>query len=132
MHDLTSAVELSELPHCYDLPNAREWFKGLANLRGNLLPVFDLSLLLGGSESHGQRKMLLVIGAGDGAAGLVIDGSPANISVDSGSRLEITRDVPEILQEHLKGIYEHEGETWYDADYEGIFETLARRGEDQQ
>jgi twitching motility protein PilI len=131
MHDLLSAVELSELPRFYELPNSKEWFRGLANLRGNLLPVFDLNLLLGSSEAYTQRQMLLVIGAGEQAAGLVIDGSPTNIRVDSGSRLEITKDVPEILQEHLKGIYEHEGETWYDADYEGIFQALALRGEDQ-
>jgi twitching motility protein PilI len=127
VHDLTLAVELIELPHCYDLPNSSVWFSGLVNLRGNLVPVFDLKSLLGGTGPAGDRQMLLVIGNGDTVAGLVIDGTPDHISIDTGSRIEQPQHVPEILQEHLQGAYEFAGETWYQANYEGLFGSLARR-----
>lgn len=127
VHDLSLAVELIELPKCYDLPNSNTWFSGLTNLRGNLVPVFDLKSLLGGAGPAGGRQMLLVIGNGDTVAGLAIDGTPDHITIDAGSRIEQPEDVPEILQDHLQGAYEFAGETWYQAEYEGLFGSLAQR-----
>lgn len=126
VHDLSLAVELMELPPCYDLPNSGVWFSGLVNLRGNLVPVFDLRVLLGASGPAGERQMLLVMGSGETAAGLVIDGTPDHISIDAGSRVEQPVGVPEFLRTHLKGAYEFAGETWYQADYEGLFKSLAQ------
>lgn len=127
VHDLSFAVELIELPACYDLPNSSEWFSGLVNLRGNLVPVFDLKNLLGGTGPTGERQMLLVMGGGETVAGLVIDGTPDHISIDAGSRVERPDSVPEILRDHLEGAYEFAGETWYQPDYKGLFGSLAQR-----
>jgi chemotaxis signal transduction protein len=127
VHDVSLAVELTELPHCYDLPNSSVWFCGLVNLRGNLVPALDLKSLLGGGGSAGDRQMLLVIGSGERTAALVIDGTPDHISIDEGSRVEQPQYVPEILQDHLLGAHEFAGEIWYQVDYEGLFEALAQR-----
>ncbi len=127
VHDLALAVELIELPKCYNLPSSSAWFSGLVNLRGNLVPVFDLESLLGGSGSAGGRQMLLVIGSGESAAALIIDGTPEHITVDAGSRIDPPDHVPEVLRDHLQGAYEYAGETWYQADYERLFESLALR-----
>jgi len=126
VHDLSLAVELIELPRCYKLPSSSAWFSGLVNLRGNLVPVFDLESLLGGTGPAVGRQMLLVIGTGERAAALIIDGTPDHISIDAGSRIDQPDHVPEILQDHLQGAYEYAGETWYQANYEGLFESLAR------
>jgi len=127
VHDLSLAVELIELPRCYDLPNSSAWFSGLVNLRGNLVPVFDLKSLLGISAPTGYRQMLLVIGSGERVAGLVIDGTPDHINLEADSRVDEPNHVPEILREHLQGAYDYGGEIWYEADYEGLFQSLAQR-----
>lgn len=127
VHDLSLAVELMELPRCYDLPNSSAWFTGLVNLRGNLVPVFDLKSLLGISGPTGYRSMLLVIGSGEKVAALVIDGTPDHITIDAASRVEQPSQVPEILRDYLQGAYEYAGEIWYQADYEGLFQSLAQR-----
>lgn len=127
VHDLSLAVELMELPRCYDLPNSSAWFTGLVNLRGNLVPVFDLKSLLGISGPTGYRQMLLVIGSGEKVAALVIDGTPDHITIDAASRVDQPSQVPEILQDYLQGAYEYAGEIWYQADYEGLFQSLAQR-----
>ncbi len=127
VHDLSLAVELIELPRCYNLPSSSAWFSGLVNLRGNLVPVFDLTSLLGGTGQASGRQMLLVIGTGERAAALIIDGTPDHISIDAGSRIDQPDHVPEVLRDHLQGAYEYAGETWYQADYEGLFESLAQR-----
>jgi len=127
VHDLSLAVELIELPRCYDLPNSSAWFTGLVNLRGNLVPVFDLNSLLGVTSPVGKRQMLLVIGSGERVAGLVIDGTPDHISIDAGSRIDNPQQVPEVLQECMLGAYEYAGEIWYQLNYEGLFKSLAQR-----
>ena len=127
VHDLSLPVELIELPQCYELPNSTEWFSGLINLRGNLIPVFDLKSLLGGTGPPGGRQMLLVIGSGERAAALIIDGTPDHISLDAGSRIDEPDHVPEILRDHLHGAYQYAGEIWYQTNYEGVFEFLAQR-----
>ena len=127
VHDLSLAVELLELPRCYALPNAREWFAGLVNLRGNLVPVFDLKSLLGASGPTSYRNMLLVIGKGERVAGMVIDGTPDHITIDAGSRVENPEHVPDVLREFLQGAYDYAGEVWLQLNYEGLFESLAQR-----
>ena len=71
--------------------------------------------------------MLLVIGTGERAAALVIDGTPGHISIDAGSRVDQPDRVPEILRDHLQGAHKYAGETWYQVDYESLFEFLAQR-----
>jgi chemotaxis signal transduction protein len=71
--------------------------------------------------------MLLVIGSGERIASLVIDGTPDHITIDAGSRVEQPPNVPEVLQECLTGAYEYAGETWYQLNYESLFESLAQR-----
>ena len=127
VHDLNLPVELIELSQCYDLPNSGTWFSGLVNHRGNLVPVFDLKSLLGETGPTGGRHMLLDIGRGERAAALLIDGTPDQISIDAGSRIDGPRDVPEVLRDHLRAAYQYAGETWYEANYEGVFESLALR-----
>lgn len=127
VHDLNLSVELMEVPQRYELPNSTAWFSGLVNLRGNLVPVFDLKSLLGGSGPADGRRMLLVIGGGERAAALIIDGTPDHIDIDAGSRIDDPGRVPEILRDHLQGAYQYAGETWYQMNYEGVFETLAQR-----
>jgi len=41
-----TVAEVMDLPACYRLPNTPAWCLGLVNLRGNLLPAFDLHGLL--------------------------------------------------------------------------------------
>ena len=76
--------ELTEMPTLYDLPHAPAWFMGMANLHGNMVPVFDLASYLGIEKQPVQRevarRMLLVLGHGAEAAGVMIDGLPQRLN----------------------------------------------------
>ena len=57
--------EVSEVlhePRCTQLPGVKPWVKGVANLRGSLLPIMDLCGFLGGqlSAPRKQRRVLVV------------------------------------------------------------------------
>ena len=55
------------------VPGARVWVKGVANVRGNLLPIIDLQAFLGGkSVLPGRRSRVLVINRCGVTTGLLV------------------------------------------------------------
>ncbi len=56
------------------VPGARAWIRGLANVRGQLLPVVDLrGFLSGGPAPIGRNARILVVNNRDVPAGLLVD-----------------------------------------------------------
>lgn len=56
------------------VPGAKPWIRGLANVRGQLLPIVDLRAFLGGGmASIGRTARVLVVNNRDVPAGLLVD-----------------------------------------------------------
>ena len=56
------------------VPGAKSWIRGIANVRGQLLPVVDLRAFLGGgATSTGRSTRVLVANHRDVPAGLLVD-----------------------------------------------------------
>jgi twitching motility protein PilI len=67
-------IEVLEYPVLSQVPRTRSWVLGIANVRGNLLPVFDFGAWLGGEATvPGSRTRVLVVDHGGIYAGLVVD-----------------------------------------------------------
>jgi twitching motility protein PilI len=67
-------VEILPLPPVTPVPGAQPWMLGVANVRGNLLPVVDLKLFLEGERTvvhEGQR--VLVVRQSGGNVAVTID-----------------------------------------------------------
>ncbi|RMP62687.1 hypothetical protein ALQ18_03312 [Pseudomonas marginalis pv. marginalis] len=67
-------AEVLHEPRCTVMPGVKPWVKGVANLRGRLLPVLDLGGFLGFelSKAHKQRRVL-VVEFNDLFVGLLVD-----------------------------------------------------------
>ncbi|GLR12636.1 chemotaxis protein CheW [Chitinimonas viridis] len=60
--DLTDVSEVLPVPGMVDVPLTRRWFKGVANIRGNLFSVVDLPGFLGDEPVNlGMSSRLLII-----------------------------------------------------------------------
>jgi twitching motility protein PilI len=56
------------------IPGTKPWVRGLANVRGQLLPMLDLRLFLGsGSTPPGRNTRVVVVNHRDIPAGLIVD-----------------------------------------------------------
>jgi twitching motility protein PilI len=95
------------------VPGAKAWIRGLANIRGHLLPIADLRAYLGagvGGMSRGGR--VLVLNGGDFPVGLVVD------EVFGFRRFldrERAGDTPETAircERYVDGVFTRGGETW--------------------
>lgn len=76
-HFVSSIAEVNEiltLPPLTPVPGARGWLLGIANVRGNLVPVIDLRDFVGGGRSAtSETTRVLIVRQHGGSAGLLID-----------------------------------------------------------
>ena len=58
--DLADAGEILTVPHIMPVPLTKPWYRGLANVRGNLFGVVDLSLFAGGPPTSLDKESRLL------------------------------------------------------------------------
>jgi twitching motility protein PilI len=108
------------------LPNVVPWLSGLLNLRGNLVPVFDLHRVLGEEAADSQKRRLFVIGRGDKAAAVWIDGLP---EIKESGQLRPAKKLaatPKIQPRFVSDSFEANGQVWLQINFEDLFEALGR------
>jgi len=71
---MDEVVEILHMPKITQAPNTKHWVLGIANVRGNLLPVMDLSgFLYGKNGVIGKRNRILIVKHKSIYSGLVVD-----------------------------------------------------------
>jgi len=113
-------LEILPLPQATPVPGARPWLLGLANVRGNLLPVVDLKQFLEGERTvlHEGQRMLLVRQPGGDVAVLIdelfgqrsfnesqLDPDAAQVSGLADGRYSHFIDQAYRLDEHIWGVF---------------------------
>lgn len=105
------------------LPGAAPWLMGLISLRGNLVPLFDLALLLDAKDSdEGHGHLALILDKGSNAVGMAIDEFPQPLS-----QLQAILHMPQLpvaLQEHVSASYLQDERVWLDFNHEGFFDSI--------
>ena len=71
---LSAVKEILNYPSALtQVPGTRPWMLGVANVRGNLIPVIDLQLfLIGRKTRRGRRSRVLVFGMGDNYTSVLV------------------------------------------------------------
>lgn len=97
-------VEVIRLPDVARVPQAPKGLLGLANLRGNILPVASLRGLLGAAEAHEPATHAIVL-EGAAAVALAVDAVDALVTVDA-DRIETRQtELASKPGERLKGAF---------------------------
>lgn len=107
------------------LPHTASWLRGLANVRGTLVPVIDGAAALGLTRQAGGATYLLIFGEAETSAGLLIDGLPRLLDVASFQRRSDLSGIPPRLVDSVTAAYEHEGVAWLAVDLAILFDGLA-------
>lgn len=125
--------ELTDVPQLYYLPNSPAWFLGMANLHGNMVPVFDLAAYLGVEQNETEtpnkkqnidnKRMLLVLAHGADAAGVVVHGIPQRLYVMQEQAM--APDVaPNLLLPHVSNAYFMDNHVWFDLEVDSLLAAL--------
>ena len=99
--------ELLVVPSHTRLPGVQPWVLGLSNVRGRLLPLFDLSVFLGGQLGSQRRNhRVLVFESDDLFTGLVIERSLGMQHFELGQHTrDQSADIPSAMLPYLDGAY---------------------------
>jgi twitching motility protein PilI len=70
---MAEVAEIFSVPNSTRLPGVKPWVRGVANVRGRLLPLIDLEVFFGGSLSGNRKQQrVLALEYGDLFTGLVV------------------------------------------------------------
>ena len=95
------------------IPGAKEWVKGVSNVRGNLLPILDLpGFLWGGMTKMSRQSRILVIQHQGINAGLVVNEVMGMRHFLEEEYSGDTSSFDESIQRVLSGVYRQSGERW--------------------
>lgn len=109
------------------LPNAPKHMLGLINLRGNLIPLYQIAETKDSKGSKGSRNYAFLIGEAKKGAAILISGKPHLITID-----DHTENIPDNtclpwLEGCIEASYQIQGETWHRIDSDSLFKKLANK-----
>jgi purine-binding chemotaxis protein CheW len=70
---ISNVQEIIKTPAITAIPNTPEFFKGVVNLRGKVIPVLGLSEKLGLRESDSEERRTIIVNVGINTAGIIVD-----------------------------------------------------------
>ena len=106
--EITTVREIRAWNGATPLPNTREFVRGVINLRGTIVPIFDLRARFGeGQTSPTKNHVVVVMSVGDKWVGILVDAVSDILTVSK----DDIHNVPEgntMDTELLNGIVTHE------------------------
>lgn len=106
---MNEVAEVLHEPRFTLLPSVKGWVRGVANVRGRLLPVLDLCGFLGMALTVNRKsRRLLVVEHQEIFAGLTVDAvmGMQHFTVDSFSQQ--AADVPDTVRPYIHGMFQRE------------------------
>jgi twitching motility protein PilI len=95
------------------IPGAKSWVKGLANVRGSLLPMLDLRQFLGsGATTPSRNTRIVVVNHREIPAGLIVD---EVLGFRRFAESDFNADAPPTVlrcDSYLAGAFRRGGEVW--------------------
>jgi len=113
---LSKLEEVDEIlisPEMTRVPSALSWVKGIANIRGMLLPIMDLKDFIDGeSIKSGRKTRIILIKKGELVSGLMVDEVFGMRHFFEEERTSNVPDVSDNLKKYLQGAFRKGSTHW--------------------
>ncbi|MCY4045876.1 MAG: chemotaxis protein CheW [Cellvibrionales bacterium] len=110
---LNEIVEMLEVPEATKLPGVHPWVLGIANFRGKLLPLFDLSIFFNDFNKYdAKKKRVLVIELGDLYAGIIVNEVYGMVHLPSHLPFSPSETSEALLNNYSTGCLTQDGVEW--------------------
>ncbi|MBV1908343.1 MAG: chemotaxis protein CheW [Kangiellaceae bacterium] len=111
--NLNEVAEILSIPQHTKVPGAKSWVKGLANIRGTLLPIMDLHGYLGRKASSSlRRQRLLVVNYAGVHCGVIVDEILGLNHFEDENWVEEVAVPDEAMKPYLKGGFYSDEKLW--------------------
>lgn len=124
--DADTVAEVMPRPIPVRIPRTPAWFSGFTNVRGTLVPMFDLKLLMGLKDKlRGREDFALVVGQGEEAMGFFIEQYPMGLD-----DLEVVAEkppLPKLLMPFSGQAYFANDSIYVELNYPRFFSSLSAK-----
>ena len=111
--NLKEVAEILSIPQHTKVPGAKSWVKGLANIRGTLLPIMDLHSFLGRKASTNlRRQRILVVNYSGVHCGIIVDEILGMNHFEDENWVEEVAISDEAMKPYLKGGFYSDEKLW--------------------
>jgi len=111
--NLKEVSEILSIPPYTKVPGAKSWVKGLANIRGTLLPIMDLHGFLGRKASSTlRRQRILVVNYSGVQCGVIVDEILGLNHFDDENWVQDVAISDEAMEPYLNGGFYMEEKLW--------------------
>lgn len=118
---LNDVVEILDPVECTRIPSVQPWFKGLANIRGNLLPVVDLHHFLYGESLPQTTSTRVVVFHDEGVnAGIIVSNVVGMRHFQLDERVQKSSSLDENIRDFVNYAFHRSGEDWDVFDFKGL------------
>ncbi len=110
---MNEVAEMLVPPDYTRVPGVKPWVKGVANVRGRLLPMLDLEVFFGAQLDPARKQhRVLVLEIGDFYCGVIVNHvyGMRHFPLDAYSENPAQND--DVMAPYVKGSYEHDGQKW--------------------
>lgn len=124
--DANTVAEVVPRPVPIRIPRTPGWFSGLTNLRGTLVPMFDLKLLMGLNDKlSGRESFALIVGQGEETMGFFIEHYP--LGLDDLKMVAEKPPLPKLLMPFSEQAYYANGSIYVELNYPRFFSSLSAK-----
>jgi twitching motility protein PilI len=110
---IMTVVEVLDPIHCTRVPSSKVWFDGIANVRGQLVPVSDLhGFLYGERRPQDRDTRVLVFRLANTVAGLTVSAVTGIRSFAEDNRDQRVSGIDEQLKPFVVGCYHRAGDDY--------------------
>ncbi|XID75663.1 chemotaxis protein CheW [Alkanindiges sp. WGS2144] len=111
---LGEVAEVVPVPASTTVPSAKPWMRGLANVRGRLLPLTDLAIFLQLPETELSRlSKVMIIDQAAHYSGVIVDQVMGIQHFNKQSYFGSNPQLPEVLAQYTHGYFERQGQQWH-------------------
>ena len=116
--------EVVENAEIMPIPLMPQYVLGLCNVRGNLVPVYDLynKFEIEVEKQHSGR--VLVLGENENMVGIQIEEMLVSLAFEDFDYIEKIPSLHSQLNEHVTECYKKDGKYWFGFNYVTLFESL--------
>lgn len=113
----------------YPMPNCASWMTGLVNVRGNLVPVYDLKELFGLKTSRVDAtskdyKHLLVLDKGTDSVAVLIYELPLALNIVNWNASDHKPELANCFSKYITSSYLDDSIIWVDFDHKKYFKSI--------
>lgn len=124
VYDASIACELVKAVAIYPVPNTPTWMLGLINLRGALVPVFNLENYFDFKQPVTGHNLLLILGKGEKAIAFQLTDYP--ILLKNLTKFSVLPKLIPKLEGYVINAYQAD-EIWLELDKENFFTALGEK-----